>query len=166
MESHELHDMNKEYRRERGRDSSLWSLPTEVRDDPGDSEANEGIEFDHLLLLEDGSEIAGAWTKWRPSCSGTGRDWLQVSGGSARTRDQDQDQAWLLHQKFHNHDLIPRLIGFYKYIQTAAVTKLGIRCLRNNHITYLLIPKHVCWPHVRQNSISRCFSMHFTSGVK
>ncbi|KAF8026814.1 hypothetical protein BT93_F3332 [Corymbia citriodora subsp. variegata] len=74
LESHELHDVNIEFRRECGKDSSLRSLSTEVRDDLGDGEAKEGIEFDHLLLLEDGSEIARARTKWRPRHSGIATD--------------------------------------------------------------------------------------------
>lgn len=66
MENYELHSVNLEFRRECQRDSSLQSLSTLVRDGPGHSEASGGIEFDHLLLLENGLEIARARTKWRP----------------------------------------------------------------------------------------------------
>ncbi|KAI6690009.1 hypothetical protein NL676_026837 [Syzygium grande] len=90
LENYELHAVNLEYRRECRRDSMLQSLSTLVRDGPGHSEANGGIEFDHLLLLENGIEIARARTKWRPRIAEVSRTHLRCQEESARSRGQHQ----------------------------------------------------------------------------
>ncbi|XP_030457756.1 palmitoyl-acyl carrier protein thioesterase, chloroplastic-like [Syzygium oleosum] len=89
-EDHEFHGVNIEYRRECRRDSLLRTLSTGVRDGPGHTAEDEGIEFDHLLLLENGLEIARARTKWRPRCSAATRNSFQFLGGKAQSRDQDE----------------------------------------------------------------------------
>ncbi|KAM1219637.1 hypothetical protein ACFX2G_047682 [Malus domestica] len=69
LESHELSSMTLEFRRECRRDSVLQSLrSTAVARDGIDESStyNEGVEFDHLLRLEAGSEIFRAKTVWRP----------------------------------------------------------------------------------------------------
>ncbi|KAF8026813.1 hypothetical protein BT93_F3331 [Corymbia citriodora subsp. variegata] len=90
LENHEFHAMTIEYRRECRRDSLLQSLSTRVRDGPGHTAEDEGIEFDHLLLLKNGLEIARARTKWRPRCSAATGNSFQFLGGKAQSRDQDQ----------------------------------------------------------------------------
>ncbi|KAG4167463.1 hypothetical protein ERO13_A13G197000v2 [Gossypium hirsutum] len=60
LETHELSSMTLEYRRECGRDSVLQSL-TAVSDNGTDE-----IECQHLLRLEDGSEVTRGRTQWRP----------------------------------------------------------------------------------------------------
>lgn len=66
LESHELFSMTLEYRRECGRDSVLQSL-TSVSDHGVGDLVNFGeIECQHLLRLEDGSEIVRGRTQWRP----------------------------------------------------------------------------------------------------
>lgn len=40
-----------------------------MRDGPGHGEVDEGIEFDHLMLLENGSEIARALTDQAEFCT-------------------------------------------------------------------------------------------------
>ncbi|XP_058727623.1 palmitoyl-acyl carrier protein thioesterase, chloroplastic-like [Vicia villosa] len=60
LESHELHSVSLEYRKECGRNSVLESL-TDVTD------ADIGfVECKHLLRLEDGAEIVRGRTEWRP----------------------------------------------------------------------------------------------------
>ncbi|CAN6573516.1 unnamed protein product [Malus baccata var. baccata] len=69
LESHELSSMTLEFRRECRRDSVLQSLRSTgvARDGIDDSSTyNKGVEFDHLLRLEAGSEIFRAKTVWRP----------------------------------------------------------------------------------------------------
>lgn len=61
----------------------LQSLSTLVRDGHGHSEVNGGIEFDHLLLLENGMEIARARTKWRPRIAEVPRTHLRCQEESA-----------------------------------------------------------------------------------
>ncbi|XWS71986.1 hypothetical protein CRYUN_Cryun02cG0002000 [Craigia yunnanensis] len=66
LETHELSSMTLEYRRECGRDSVLQSL-TAVSDYGAGNLVNFGeIECQHLLRLEDGSEIVRGRTQWRP----------------------------------------------------------------------------------------------------
>ncbi|XVF34771.1 hypothetical protein REPUB_Repub18cG0087500 [Reevesia pubescens] len=66
LETHELSSMTLEYRRECGRDSVLQSL-TAVSDSVEGKLVNFGeIECQHLLRLEDGSEIVRGRTQWRP----------------------------------------------------------------------------------------------------
>lgn len=64
MESHELCSMTLEYRRECGRDSVLQSL-TAVSGEGYLGNMGE-IECQHLLQLEEGSEIVRGRTQWRP----------------------------------------------------------------------------------------------------
>ncbi|KAK6248481.1 hypothetical protein QUC31_020046 [Theobroma cacao] len=66
LETHELSSMTLEYRRECGRDGVLQSL-TAVSDSGVGNLVNFGeIECQHLLRLEDGSEIVRGRTEWRP----------------------------------------------------------------------------------------------------
>lgn len=62
LESHELYSMTLEYRKECGKDSVLKSL-TAI---PNDSLDTGGIECEHTLRLESGSEIVRGRTEWRP----------------------------------------------------------------------------------------------------
>uniref|UniRef100_O24419 Acyl-[acyl-carrier-protein] hydrolase n=1 Tax=Myristica fragrans TaxID=51089 RepID=O24419_MYRFG len=65
LESHELYGMTLEYRKECGKDGLLQSL-TAVASDYGGGSLEAGVECDHLLRLEDGSEIMRGKTEWRP----------------------------------------------------------------------------------------------------
>ncbi|XWS69859.1 hypothetical protein CRYUN_Cryun03dG0000100 [Craigia yunnanensis] len=66
LETHELSSMTLEYRRECVRDSVLQSL-TSVSDYGVGNLVNFGeIECQHLLRLENGSEIVRGRTQWRP----------------------------------------------------------------------------------------------------
>ncbi|CAL5186806.1 unnamed protein product [Lathyrus oleraceus] len=66
LESHELHSVSLEYRKECGRNSVLESL-TDVTDADIGNLADSGfVECKHLLRLEDGAEIVRARTEWRP----------------------------------------------------------------------------------------------------
>ncbi|MQM19741.1 hypothetical protein Taro_052751 [Colocasia esculenta] len=65
LENHELASMTLEYRRECGRDNVLQSL-TAVHTDCGDGSPDGGIECEHLLRLENGTEIVRGRTEWRP----------------------------------------------------------------------------------------------------
>ncbi|KAF5453179.1 hypothetical protein F2P56_028100 [Juglans regia] len=72
LESHKLSAMTVEYRKECGRESMLHNLSAVSRN--GTSATNstdhftedEGIEFDHSLYLQDGSEVLRARTMWMP----------------------------------------------------------------------------------------------------
>ncbi|KAE8687512.1 Palmitoyl-acyl carrier protein thioesterase [Hibiscus syriacus] len=66
LESHELSSMTLEYRRECGRDSVLRSLTTVSDSGVGDLAKAGEIECQHLLRLEEGSEIVRGRTQWRP----------------------------------------------------------------------------------------------------
>ncbi|CAI8589508.1 unnamed protein product [Vicia faba] len=66
LESHELHSVTLEYRKECGRNSVLESL-TDVTDADIGNLADSGfVECKHLLRLEDGAEIVRGRTEWRP----------------------------------------------------------------------------------------------------
>ncbi|XVF49242.1 hypothetical protein PTKIN_Ptkin03bG0252900 [Pterospermum kingtungense] len=79
LESHELCSMTLEYRRECGRDSVVQSL-TAV----SDNGANLGeIECQHLLRLEDGSEVVRGRTRWRPKYAKSFGNMGQIPAESA-----------------------------------------------------------------------------------
>ncbi|XP_074579950.1 palmitoyl-acyl carrier protein thioesterase, chloroplastic-like [Curcuma longa] len=65
LESHELAGLTMEYRRECGRDSVLQSLAA-VSSSSVNGSPETGMECQHLLRLEDGSEVLRARTEWRP----------------------------------------------------------------------------------------------------
>ncbi|CAK8534400.1 unnamed protein product [Lathyrus sativus] len=66
LESHELHSVTLEYRKECGRNSVIESL-TDVTDADIGNLADSGfVECKHLLRLEDGVEIVRGRTEWRP----------------------------------------------------------------------------------------------------
>lgn len=75
LESHELASMTLEYKRECGRGSALQSLAAISDNNAGDS-AKPGIECQHLLRLESGTEVMRGRTEWRPK---RGQD-LQLNG--------------------------------------------------------------------------------------
>ncbi|KAL9228548.1 hypothetical protein vseg_004114 [Gypsophila vaccaria] len=58
-ENCELASITVEYRRECGRENVLQSISKASTENP--------LEFDHLLCMEDGKEVARARTLWRPS---------------------------------------------------------------------------------------------------
>ncbi|KAK2450995.1 palmitoyl-acyl carrier protein thioesterase, chloroplastic [Trifolium repens] len=66
LESHELHSMTLEYRRECGRNSVLQSLTDVSGADIGNLADSGFVECKHLLRLNDGSEIVRGRTEWRP----------------------------------------------------------------------------------------------------
>ncbi|XP_022729932.1 palmitoyl-acyl carrier protein thioesterase, chloroplastic-like [Durio zibethinus] len=66
LETHELSAMTLEYRRECGRDSVLQSLTAVSDSGVGNLVNFDEIECQHLLRLEDGSEIVRGRTQWRP----------------------------------------------------------------------------------------------------
>ncbi|KAB2072253.1 hypothetical protein ERO13_A07G003000v2 [Gossypium hirsutum] len=66
LETHELSSMTLEYRRECGRESKLQSLTTVSDSSVGDLVNVGEIECQHLLQLEEGSEIVRGRTQWRP----------------------------------------------------------------------------------------------------
>ncbi|GAB2210503.1 hypothetical protein Droror1_Dr00015770 [Drosera rotundifolia] len=66
METHELAGMTMEYRRECGRDDVLQSLTTVTGATIGGLLDSGNVECQHLLRLEDGSEVVRARTQWRP----------------------------------------------------------------------------------------------------
>ncbi|GAB2300387.1 Palmitoyl-acyl carrier protein thioesterase, chloroplastic [Dionaea muscipula] len=68
METHELSGMTLEYRRECGRDNVLQSLANVVTGASSfDGLLDSGnVECQHLLRLDDGSEVIRARTEWRP----------------------------------------------------------------------------------------------------
>ncbi|KAG8487456.1 hypothetical protein CXB51_016238 [Gossypium anomalum] len=66
LETHELSSMTLEYRRECGRESILQSLTTVFDSSVGDLVNVGEIECQHLLQLEEGSEIVRGRTQWRP----------------------------------------------------------------------------------------------------
>ncbi|XP_039066217.1 palmitoyl-acyl carrier protein thioesterase, chloroplastic-like [Hibiscus syriacus] len=73
LESQELCSMTLEYRRECGRDSVLQSL-TNVSESGVGNLANVGeVECQHLLRLEEGSEIVRGRTQWRPKYGNVGQ---------------------------------------------------------------------------------------------
>ncbi|KAL4626296.1 hypothetical protein ACB092_05G085800 [Castanea dentata] len=67
--SHKLSDMTLEYRKECGWNSILQSLTKLNKDGTSHSTEDGGVEFDHLLRVEDGSEILRGRTKWLPKYS-------------------------------------------------------------------------------------------------
>ncbi|WJX25282.1 hypothetical protein P8452_14340 [Trifolium repens] len=66
LESHELHSMTLEYRRECGRNSVLQSLTDVSGADIGNLADSGFVECKHLLRLNDGAEIVRGRTEWRP----------------------------------------------------------------------------------------------------
>ncbi|PNX94827.1 putative palmitoyl-acyl carrier protein thioesterase chloroplastic-like, partial [Trifolium pratense] len=66
LESHELHSMTLEYRRECGRNSVLESLTDVSGADIGNLADSGFVECKHLLRLNDGAEIVRGRTEWRP----------------------------------------------------------------------------------------------------
>ncbi|XP_010915014.1 palmitoyl-acyl carrier protein thioesterase, chloroplastic [Elaeis guineensis] len=82
LENHELASMSLEYRRECGRDSVLQSL-TAVSNDLTDGLPEAGIECQHLLQLECGTELVKGRTEWRPKHSLALRNMGPTPGGSA-----------------------------------------------------------------------------------
>ncbi|KAL9261481.1 Palmitoyl-acyl carrier protein thioesterase, chloroplastic-like protein [Drosera capensis] len=66
METHELAGMTMEYRRECGRDDVLQSLTTITGASVGGLLDSGNVQCQHLLRLEDGSEVVRARTQWRP----------------------------------------------------------------------------------------------------
>ncbi|RHN74104.1 putative oleoyl-[acyl-carrier-protein] hydrolase [Medicago truncatula] len=66
LESHELHSMTLEYRRECGRNSVLQSLTSVSGADIGNLADSGFVECKHLLRLDDGAEIVRGRTGWRP----------------------------------------------------------------------------------------------------
>nr|POE92302.1 palmitoyl-acyl carrier protein thioesterase, chloroplastic [Quercus suber] len=72
LESYNLSVMTLEYRKECGRDSILQSLTAFNKDGTDHFAEDEGVEFDHVLRLEDGAEILRGRTKWMPKIYGEG----------------------------------------------------------------------------------------------
>ncbi|CAJ2637472.1 unnamed protein product [Trifolium pratense] len=66
LESHELHSMTLEYRRECGRNSVLESLTDVSGADIGNLADSGFVECKHLLRLNDGAEIVRGRTEWKP----------------------------------------------------------------------------------------------------
>ncbi|XVE70380.1 hypothetical protein DITRI_Ditri10aG0068000 [Diplodiscus trichospermus] len=66
LENQELSSMTLEYRRECGRDNVLQSLTAVSGNGAGNLVNINGYECQHLLRLEDGSEIVRGRTQWRP----------------------------------------------------------------------------------------------------
>jgi len=65
--SHKLSVVTLEFRKECGKDCTLQSLTAINRDGTSNhSTEDEGIEFDHLLRLENGPDILRARTIWIP----------------------------------------------------------------------------------------------------
>lgn len=58
--------MNMEYQKECRHDSVLKSLTATSSDNVGYHVDMGGVKFEHLLCLENGTEIARAKTIWRP----------------------------------------------------------------------------------------------------
>lgn len=82
LESHELSSMTLEYRRECGRDSVLQSLIAVSEKDLGNLGKLGNIECQHLLRLEDGSEIVRGRTEWRPKYAKSFGNLGQIPAGS------------------------------------------------------------------------------------
>ncbi|XP_050286321.1 palmitoyl-acyl carrier protein thioesterase, chloroplastic-like [Quercus robur] len=69
LASHNLSVMTLEYRKECGWNSILQSLTKLKKDGTSHTTEDGGVEFDHLLRAEDGSEILRGRTKWLPKNS-------------------------------------------------------------------------------------------------
>ncbi|OUZ99679.1 Acyl-ACP thioesterase [Macleaya cordata] len=85
LESHELFSMTLEYRKECGKDSVLKSLTAVAGDATGGGSSLEagGVECDHMLRLESGSEIVRGRTEWRPKHANNFGNVGQIPAGSA-----------------------------------------------------------------------------------
>lgn len=66
LETHKLSSMKLEYRKECGSDSMLQSLCAVSRNGTNHSADDEWVELNHLLRLEDGSEILRGRSMWMP----------------------------------------------------------------------------------------------------
>ncbi|GMH18939.1 hypothetical protein Nepgr_020780 [Nepenthes gracilis] len=66
LESHEVSGVTLEFRRECGRDSVLQSLTSVSAASASGLPHSANVECQHLLRLEDGTEIVRSRTEWRP----------------------------------------------------------------------------------------------------
>ncbi|KAK8545212.1 hypothetical protein V6N13_066504 [Hibiscus sabdariffa] len=83
LESHELSSVTLEYRRECGRDSVLQSLSAVSDHGDGNSVSLNETEYQHLLRLEEGSEVLRGRTQWRPKKSESSGNAAQIPPESA-----------------------------------------------------------------------------------
>ncbi|XP_021741595.1 palmitoyl-acyl carrier protein thioesterase, chloroplastic-like [Chenopodium quinoa] len=66
LETHELSGMTLEYRRECGKNNVISSLTSVSGASVGGLQDSGNVECQHLLRLEDGSEVVRGRTEWRP----------------------------------------------------------------------------------------------------
>jgi len=83
LETHELSSMTLEYRRECGRDSVVQSLTTVSSTNFGGLMNSGNVECQHLLRLEDGSEVVRGRTEWKPKNAKNFVNWGKVLAESA-----------------------------------------------------------------------------------